>query len=84
MNKVEQLGDTTSHSTVPDFESARGYYWMKQTYQARIHGTSVPLPRKERSTLAERSFFASVDRRLSRTSTSVGIAFDKNGRRIRE
>jgi hypothetical protein len=84
MNKIEKLGDNTSKSTVPDFESGKGYYWMKQSYQARINGTSIPLPRKPRRTLAERSFYGAVDRRLSRSSTSVDISFDKNGKRIKE
>ena len=83
-NFVEKLGDNTSHDTVPDFESGRGYYWMKQTYQARINGWGLSPPRLERRTLAERSFFSAVDRKLSRTSASVNIAFDEQGKRIRE
>lgn len=68
----------------PDFESAKGYYWMKQVYQARVNGDTSKLPRKERRTKAEQSFFKSVDTRLSRTSTIVNIAFDEQGRRIHE
>jgi hypothetical protein len=83
-NHIQQLGDNTTKDTKPDFESGRGYYWMKQTYQARINGTSIPLPRKPRRTLAEKSFFEAVDTRLSRSSTVVNIQFDKEGKRIRE
>lgn len=83
-NQVQKLGDNTSRSTVPDFEGGRGYYWMKQVYQARINGATSNLPRKPRRTQAEKAFFAQVDQRLSRTSTTVNIAFDKNGRRIWE
>lgn len=83
-NPVQKLGDKTSHSTVPDFEGGRGYYWMKQVYQARKNGATGNLPRKPRRTQAEKSFFAQVDRRLSRTTTTVNISFDENGRRIRE
>lgn len=86
MNPVEKLGDNTSHSTTPDFESGKGYYWMKQIYNSRISGVhpATPLPRKPRRTLAERSFFDAVDRRLSRSSTVVNISFDSEGRRIHE
>lgn len=83
-NYVEKLGDNTSHDTVPDFESGRGYYWMKQTVQARNHGWGLQPPRKPRVTLAEQSFFNAVDRRLSRSSSVVNISFDKEGRRIYE
>jgi len=84
-NYVQQLGDNTSHDTIPDFEKGRGYYWMKQMYQARMNGVhpKTPLPRKPRNSLAEYSFFSAVDRRLSRTSTVVNISFDKDGKRIR-
>jgi hypothetical protein len=79
---VQELGDSTSREVKPDFESGKGYYWMKQVYQARINGATGNLPRKPRRTLAEHSFFEQVDRRLSRQSFSVDIAFDKDGRRI--
>ena len=68
----------------PDFESAKGYYWMKQVYEARKAKATGNLPYKPRRTLAERSFYGAVDRRLSRNSTVVGIAFDSQGRRIHE
>src|SRR5574337_294726 len=84
INPIEELGDLTSHSTTPDFESGRGYYWMKQVTAARKYGTSIPLPYRKRKTLAERSFFEAVDRRLSRSSTIVNISFDENGKRVRE
>jgi hypothetical protein len=84
INPIEKLGDNTTHDTIPDFESGKGYYWMKQVYQARVNGASQNLPFKERKGLAERSFFEQVDRRLSRTSMVVGIAFDRQGKRIRE
>jgi hypothetical protein len=83
-NNIENLGDDTSHSTTPDFESAKGYYWMKQSYQARINGAVDNLPRRERKSLAERSFYGAVDRRLSRSTTIVNISFDRQGKRIRE
>ena len=84
MIKLEKSGDTTSHTTVPDFESGKGYYWMRQTYQAKHHGWNLAPPRKHRQGLAEQSFFRAVDRRLSRSSTSVTIAFDKEGKRIHD
>jgi hypothetical protein len=84
INPIEKLGDTTSHDTVPDFESGKGYYWMKQSYQARVNGALGNLPRKPRRTLAERSFFEAVDRRLSRSTAIVNIEFDGQGKRIKE
>lgn len=84
INIVQELGDKTSHSTTPDFESGKGYYWMKQVKQAQVNGASGNLPRKPRRTLAEHSFFDAVDRRLSRQSFTVGIAFDENGKRVKE
>jgi hypothetical protein len=85
LNYVEKLGDTTSKNTVPDFEGGKGYYWMKQVYQARVNGATNNLPRLKRPrTLAESSFYGAVDRRLSRTSTVVNIKFDKAGKRIHE
>lgn len=74
----------TTKDTVPDFDSAKGYYWMKQSYQARVNGATDNLPRRMRKNKAEQSFFSAVDRRLSRSSTIVNIQFDKNGKRIRE
>ena len=86
MNHVQKLGDNTTHDVKPDFESGRGYYWMKQIYNSRISGVNpkTPLPRKERRTQAEQSFFEQVDRRLSRSTTVVNISFDKEGKRIHE
>lgn len=81
-NYVQELGDTTSKDTTPDFEGGRGYYWMKQVYQARRNGASQNLPYRERKGLAEQSFFDAVDKRLSRSSTVVNISFDEQGRRI--
>ena len=81
-NVVQELGDSTSREVKPDFDSAKGYYWMKQVRQAQINGATGNLPRKPRRGLAETSFFEQVDRRLSRQSFSVDIAFDKEGRRI--
>ena len=57
---------------------------MKQVHAARAAGATGNLPRRERSNLAERSFFEAVDRRLSRSSTVVSISFDKNGKRVHE
>ena len=68
--------------STPDFESEKGYYWMKQVYHARAAGVEGNLPYKPRRTLAERSFYDAVDRRLSRSSTVVNIEFDAQGRRI--
>ncbi len=81
-NYVQQLGDSTSRDVRPDFDSAKGYYWMKQVRQAQINGATGNLPRKPRGSLAESSFFGQVDRRRSRQSFSPGIAFDASGRRI--
>lgn len=85
---VNKLGDNTSHNVKPDFDSGRGYYWMKQIYEAkkaRERGESVNLTAyKPRKGLAENSFFSQVDRRLSRNSFTIGISFDKNGKRIKE
>lgn len=84
VSHVTELGDNTSKSTIPDFESSRGYYWMKQVKQAMINGATDNLPRGIRRNLAERSFFDAVDKRLSRSSFSVNISFDKDGKRIHD
>ena len=81
-NVVTEPGDSTSREVKPDFDSAKGYYWMKQVKQARINGATGNLPRKPRRGLAENSFFEQVDRRLSRQSFSVNIQFDAEGKRI--
>ncbi len=83
-NYVQELGDTTSHDVKPDFESGKGYYWMKQVHALRKDGSPVKFPRKPRQTLAECSFYEQVDRRLSRSSVTVNISFDKDGKRIHE
>ena len=81
---VREPGDKTSHDTVPDFESGRGYYWMKQmkaAEAARMRGEYVPpQPYKRRRGLAEESFFEACDRRLSRHNYTVGVTFDSEGR----
>ena len=81
-NIIQELGDDTSRETQPDFESAKGYYWMRQVKQAQINGAVGNLPHKPRRGLAEESFFDQVDRRLSRQSFSVNIQFDAEGKRI--
>lgn len=81
---IESLGDKTSKPVVPDFESGRGYYWTKQTKQAREAGTLKRLPRKPRRGKAQKSFYQQVDQRLSRSTFTVNIAFDENGKRIHE
>lgn len=86
-NIVQQLGDNTSKSVKPDFDSGKGYYWMKQISQARkaaANGDPVHLPRKERRGLAESCFFDQVDRRLSRQSFTLGASFGADGKIIRE
>ena len=87
-NLVEKLGDNTTKSVTPDFDSGKGYYWMKQIYEAkkaRERGEPVNLTAyKPRQGLAENSFFNQVDRRLSRNSFVSNISFDENGKRIRE
>lgn len=85
-NVVQNLGDNTSKDVKPDFESGKGYYWMKQVREAeaaRSRGEEVWLPRKERKGLAENSFFDQVDRRLSRSTHSVNVTFDKDGKIVR-
>lgn len=69
---------------VPDYESGKGYYWMKQTKQAQAAGTVHRLPRKPRRGKAATDFFNQVDRRLSRQCFSVNIRFDADGHRIHD
>lgn len=58
---------------------------MKQIDAINRHGTPVKKwPRKPRRTQAEKSFFEQVDKRLTRNSFTIGIAFDKDGNRIHE
>jgi hypothetical protein len=75
----------TTKAVKPDFESARAYYWMKQIRDIEEKGTPVKKwPRKPRKSKAEQSFFQQVDTRLSRRSYTVGVAFDANGKVIKE
>lgn len=84
-NHVQTLGDNTSKDVKPDFESAKGYYWMNQMKSIEKYGTSgKPWPRKPRRTQAEQSFFGQVDKRLSRQTYTVNVRFDANGKRIHE
>jgi hypothetical protein len=75
---------STGRDTKPDFNTEKSYHWMHMVKSARKAGVANRLPRKPRSNLAEKSFFKTVDERLSRTSFSPGIAFDSNGKIIRE
>lgn len=75
---------STSKDTVPDFNSEKSYHWMHMVKSARKAGTEKLFPHKPRKGLAEKSFFQAVDTRLSRLSFSPGIAFDKDGKIIRE
>ena len=71
----------------PDFESGKGYYWMKQMKALMAipeHERPKNWPRRPRSTPAEKDFFGQVDRRLGRQSFTVGVTFDKEGRIIKE
>jgi hypothetical protein len=84
---IKELGDSTSRDVKPDFESAKGYYWMKQMHDAKraaANGEPVHLPRKPRSTPAECAYFEQVDKRLSRQSFIMGVSFDKQGKLIKE
>jgi hypothetical protein len=69
---------------VPDYESGKGYYWMKQVHAARASGTTGNLPRKPRRGKAATDFFNQVDRRLSRQNFTVNIRFDADGKRIHD
>ena len=76
--------DATTKDVVPDFESAKAYYWMKQTRELAEQGTPLKKwPRKPRKNKAEHSFWNQVDRRLSRRAFTVSISFDANGKIIR-
>ncbi len=83
-NWVQTLGDSTSHSVKPDFDSEKGYHWMKQVKALKEHGTPLKQwPTKPRRGLAETTFFSQVDRHLSRKSFSPGVSFDTEGKIIR-
>ena len=69
----------------PDFDSAKGYYWMKQVKELQKNGTPVKKwPRKPRRGKAEKDFFGQVDRRLSRQAFTIGCTFDSDGKLVRE
>lgn len=77
--------DQTTKEVRPDFESAKAYYWMKQTRELAEQGTPLKKwPRKPRKNKAEHSFWSQVDRRLSRRAFTVSVSFDKDGKIIRE
>lgn len=77
--------DLTSKDVKPDFESAKAYYWLKQTRELQESGTPLKKwPRKPRKNKAEHSFWAQVDRRVSRRAFTVSVSFDKDGKIIRE
>ena len=80
--------DRTSHPVKPDFDSGKGYFWMKQMYnirKAKERGEYVPdWPTKPRRGKAETSFFKQVDRQLSRSSFTISVKFDKDGRLIKD
>lgn len=74
----------TTKEIKPDFESGKGYYWMKQVREMEQFGTPVKKwPRKPRRTAAEREFFKQVDQRLSRRVHSFGATL-VNGKIVRE
>lgn len=83
MIHIKEPGDRTSRPVVPDFEGARFHHWQHMKRMATQAGTLDSLPYKPRKGLAETSFFSQVDRRTSRVSFGVGVAFDANGRIIR-
>jgi hypothetical protein len=73
-------------SNIPDFDSAKGHYWMNATKTAaQTPGAVEKMPRKPRRTAKEMDYWRQVDRRLSRSSYQFsGIAFDETGKIIRE
>lgn len=72
-------------STTPDFDSAKGYYWMKQTREAIAAGTRDKLPRRPVTSAAQMAFNGAVERRLGRqTFTMPGIRFSPDGKIIRD
>lgn len=83
-NVVAKLGDNTTREVKPDFESGRGYHWMKMVRDAEQFGGKLPHAPAPR-TLARQSFADQIHTRLARRNyASCGIAFDANGRIIRE
>lgn len=85
-NIVQELGDNTTREVKPDFESGRGYYWMKQVRAAIDGGTYDKLPHApEPTSLAKASFREQVYTRLARrTYGGLGVSFDADGKIIRE
>ncbi len=83
-NWIQEQGDATSHTVKPDFESEKGYHWMKQVAALKEQGTPLKRwPTKPRKGLAEHTFFSQVDQRLSRKSFAPGVSFSKEGKIIR-
>ena len=77
--------DRTTKAVKPDFESGKGYYWMKQIRELEQFGTPLKKwPRKPPRNRAEASFKQQVNQRLSRRNFTVSISFDKDGKIIRE
>lgn len=84
MQQKKQV-DATTKEVKPDFESAKAYYWMKQTRELAQQGTPLKKwPRKPPKNKAEASFKQQVNQRLSRRNFTVSVAFDKDGKIIRE
>lgn len=76
--------DRTTKEVKPDFESGRGYYWMKQTRELQEQGTPLAQwPRRPPRNKAEASFKKQVDTRLSRRCYTVSVAF-QDGKIVRE
>jgi hypothetical protein len=84
---VLNMGDATSREVKPDFDSGRGYYWMKAVRQAEANGAYDKLPRRPKPApgTAQASWDAQVRSRLARRNYGgFGISFDKNGKVIRD
>lgn len=71
-------------SNVPDFDSGKGYHWMKMTRQAQDAGTLDQMPRKPRVGKKTTDYFKQVDRKLSQRVFTVNISFDEHGHRIHD
>lgn len=87
-NIVLETGDSTSKAVTPDFDSGKGYYWMKAVREAETNGVLDHLPHKPRARMvtgAQRSWDDQVSRRLARRNYGgLGFSFDANGKIIRE
>lgn len=83
---ITKLGDNTTREVKPDFESGKGYHWMKMVRDAEQNGALGNLPRAHPPrTLAQKAFRDQVHARLARRNyTGCGVAFDANGRIIRD